>query len=371
MTRKLLFFGLFSFILTSAFADMVYLKNKNNIEGIIEKEDENRIILNIGYGEITIERKDIDNIYRSTEQEQRALRKTWSSKYFTRPEFIPESLRAMAKDFNELEDIRAKAIENKRTKDKSKDKISKLENELEKLGAELAKVSAKITQFKPEDNLGEYNSLVEESNSLLAQIRLNEYNKDIFQKQIVVLDKEVSGYFNDLSLFKKKFKQAYADLSKDTSNKDGSYFFEGVKKKLEEMDKDFTGHKIDYSRLGPHIIVNALLNNLVKAELIVDTGASLVVISQQIADKLGLELKDKEKERILLVTLADGTKVEAKAVLLKSIKVGEVEVENVPTAVLNREVTSEDGLLGMSFLEKFLVSIDPKENRLILEEFNP
>ncbi len=34
------------------------------------------------------------------------------------------------------------------------------------------------------------------------------------------------------------------------------------------------------------------------------------------------------------------------------------------------EGTVEDGLLGMSFLENFKVSIDSKENTLILDEFN-
>ncbi len=31
----------------------------------------------------------------------------------------------------------------------------------------------------------------------------------------------------------------------------------------------------------------------------------------------------------------------------------------------------EDGLLGMSFLEKFVIRIDANDNKLVLEEFNP
>jgi predicted aspartyl protease len=45
---------------------------------------------------------------------------------------------------------------------------------------------------------------------------------------------------------------------------------------------------------------------------------------------------------------------------------------NVPAAIIDKKGTSdEDGLLGMSFLKNFLVRINTKENKLILEEFSP
>ena len=58
--------------------------------------------------------------------------------------------------------------------------------------------------------------------------------------------------------------------------------------------------------------------------------------------------------------------------ILESLKVKDAELKNVQAAVLkDRAPTPEDGLLGMSFLENFLVSLDVKANRLILEQFYP
>lgn len=365
----LVFIYSFSFFAAVAFADMIYLKNKNSMEGIIEKEGNDTIILNVGYGRITLDKRDIQSIYKYSSQEQAALEERWSYQYFTRPEFIPDSLKYIAQDFNNLESARDTAIASKKEKDKAQQEIQELETELAKSKADLAQVNTKLTQLKPEDNLKEYNLLVEKTNSLLAQINLNEYNKTQLQKQITALDKNISGYINEVRLFRDRFSQIDDALTPE-AKEEGKYFFSGVEKKIDEMSNDFIKHDITYNRSGLSIIVEAWLNNLVKVNLIVDTGASLVILSQEIIDKLGLDLKDEGSP--MLVTLADGRKVKAKSVILKSVKVGEAEVKNVQAAVLeDKEVTDEDGLLGMSFLENFLVNIDVKANRLVLQNFNP
>lgn len=366
---RVLFLCFLVFIPTLAFSDMVYLKNENAIEGIIEKEDGAKITLNIGYGKITLDKKDIEYIYRYNPAEQDALRKNWSYLYFMRPEFIPRSLKDLAQDFNNLDNLRDLAKESKKASDKTKTEIENLENELEKLNANLVSISKKLVRLKPEDNLAQYNSFVDEFNSLLAKIRLAEYNKGMLWKQIVTLDQKISEYINDFSLLKKRFKEMRSVLEGGLKEKD-RYFFEAVNNKLDEMGSDFTRHTIDYHRYGLSIVVDCLLNGSVKANLILDTGSTLVVISKNIADKLGIDMSKRESS--ILITLADGRKAKASTVILERMKVKDVELKNVQAAVLeNSEASEEDGLLGMSFLENFLVSIDVKGNRLILEEFNP
>lgn len=351
------------------FSDMIYLKNKSTMEGIIEKEDENKITLDMGYGKLALLKKDIEYIDRYNLKEQADLRNSWHSQYFTRPEFIPAYLQDIAIEFNQLVGLRDIAIKGKINKDKASEEIKRLENELKGLEANLAGVSDKLTRLKPEDNQKEYNSLVEEFNSLVAKIKLLEYNKDGLHKQIGALDKETTDYLNNFNLFRKKFRDIYAALGEE-SKEQNRYFFAGINKKLNELDNDFARHKIDYDQYGSNIVVEALLNDLVKAHLVVDTGASLVIISSEIADKLGLNISKEESS--ILVTLADGREVKAIPVILESLKVKDAELKNVQAAVLkDRAPTPEDGLLGMSFLENFLVSLDVKANRLILEQFYP
>ncbi len=367
--NRILFLCLFMAITPClAFSDMIYLK-MGEIEGIIEKEDQNTVVLNIGAGTITLEKKDIKYIQRYIPSEQNELKERWKYKYFTRPEFIPAYLQDIAIEFNRLEGLRDAAIKAKIEQDKASEEIKRLDNELKELQANLAGASNRLASCKPKDNQKEYNSLVEEFNSLVAKIKLLEYNKDGLHKQLGALDKKTTEYVNDLNLFRKKFKDVYAALGEE-SKEQNRYFFAGINKKLNELDNDFTRHVIDYDRHGSNIVVEAVLNDLVKAHLVVDTGASLVIISSEIADKLGLDTG--RKESFILVTLADGREIKANPVILESLKVKDAELKNVRAAVLeNKAPTQKDGLLGMSFLENFVAKIDAKGNRLILEEFNP
>jgi clan AA aspartic protease (TIGR02281 family) len=101
-----------------------------------------------------------------------------------------------------------------------------------------------------------------------------------------------------------------------------------------------------------------------------DTGASLVVLRKNIAQKLGIDLRNVQSD--LKMQLADGRQVNVKSLVLESIKVQNAEAKNVEAAVILDEETqgSEfyDGLLGMSFLRKFNFKIDQKEKKLILEK---
>jgi len=350
---------------------MIYIKNmENNIEGIVEREDINSVVFNIGCGMITLGKKDIKYIRRYAPAEQNALRERWKYKYFTRPEFIPDNLKDLAREFNNLGTIRYAAIENKREKDRTVKQIEGKELELQELNAKLATTSDNLIATKPKEDLEKYNGLVNELNLLVAKIKSIEYNKSLLQRELITLDKKVSGYINEFLVFRKRFMDQY-DAVDEKSKEQNRPFFEGVKKELSLMESNFTKHTIDFNRYGLGIMVDAVLNRLLKANLIVDTGASVMVISKEIADKLGLNFTTKESATIL-VSLADGSKVKAYPTILESVKVGDVEVKNVRTAVLqNSQATEEDGLLGMSFLEKFVIRIDAKSNKLILEEFSP
>lgn len=115
-------------------------------------------------------------------------------------------------------------------------------------------------------------------------------------------------------------------------------------------------------------VVEALLNNKIKAALLVDSGASRVVISEAIAKQLGIEDLD-EKPKIH-ATLADGSITTGIAITLDSVKVGDSEVKDVDTTVSKTPPGGGlDGLLGMTFLQYFHVKLDSKENCLILEKY--
>jgi clan AA aspartic protease (TIGR02281 family) len=124
--------------------------------------------------------------------------------------------------------------------------------------------------------------------------------------------------------------------------------------------------KVPFTQEGDSIMVEALLNKKLKVNLVLDTGASTVLLSNKITKKL--RIKSNQGSSVQ-VQMADGRKVDAKYIVLDSVSVKGVEAEDVGAVVFSDDVKMEsyDGLLGMSFLNKFNFQIDTENNKLILE----
>jgi len=119
-----------------------------------------------------------------------------------------------------------------------------------------------------------------------------------------------------------------------------------------------------------HLIVETLLNKKTKVNLMLDTGSSLIVLSNKAAQDLRIPPSNDPRDFIFLV-MADGRKVGARKIVLDSVSVQGSELKKVEAAVLLKEesnLLSGDGLLGMSFLKRFSFKIDRKANKLVLEK---
>ena len=116
---------------------------------------------------------------------------------------------------------------------------------------------------------------------------------------------------------------------------------------------------------GKILIVSASINQRGTGRYIVDTGATYCVISQERAKELSLSgRKDGEKIR---VATANGV-VEATLGEARRIDVGDAVARDVPVAVMAGDpVPGFDGLIGLSFLQKFKYSVDSTEHVLKLE----
>ncbi|MBU4342990.1 MAG: retroviral-like aspartic protease family protein [Candidatus Omnitrophica bacterium] len=124
-------------------------------------------------------------------------------------------------------------------------------------------------------------------------------------------------------------------------------------------------HIISLDKRGNSLIANTLLNRKVRAELVLDTGCSETQISEEVASELGLTYSPC---KTVLCQVADGRQVNGKEVVIKEIKLGTVRVTNVRAIVLGSDNFGQNGLLGMSFLEKFIFKIDSEKGELILQK---
>ena len=143
-------------------------------------------------------------------------------------------------------------------------------------------------------------------------------------------------------------------------------------KKPESPDVTALQHPkdVDVSREKGHIFVEAVLNNKVKAQLLLDTGASIILLSNEIGRKLGIDTAKSKKRQLVELVMGDGRKVQARYVRLDTVSVQGVQAKRIDAAILlegANEANFKDGLLGMSFLKKFNFEIDQSNNRLILK----
>jgi thioredoxin-like negative regulator of GroEL/predicted aspartyl protease len=102
-----------------------------------------------------------------------------------------------------------------------------------------------------------------------------------------------------------------------------------------------------------------------KSKLMLDTGASGIVVDRRLADKVGL----KQIAASTIGGIGDRGEVRGYVALAPSIKVGGLEFQDCPVQVIDRRsVVDEDGLIGADVFEKFLVGLDFAHQKLRLSE---
>ncbi|MFH1771910.1 MAG: retropepsin-like aspartic protease [Candidatus Omnitrophota bacterium] len=360
---------LFGFLCSVCMADMIYLKNGRNIEGKIIKEDSQRITIDVGIGKMSLEREDIERIERYGHADQTLLNDKWGKLYYDHPDFVPERLKDILDAFNDLKKARADARRARDDRDTTVKKIDKLNIEIHEINIKLSSISNGLSEADPKKNVNHYNSLVKEHNSLIANIKLIQDETAELKKQLSELEGAVSGYVDKAQAFKAMLIERRSHLSASLSSQE-KFFFSEMESSLSMVDDDFTKYEVGYSNTSGGIVVNALLDRSVRANFLVDTGATHTTISSDIARRLG---RSPEKDTAyFFATVADGRKAKAYPLILESLRVGGVEMQNVEAAVLEgQESLGVDGLLGMNFLGNFVMEIDSKSNKLILKEFNP
>lgn len=138
-----------------------------------------------------------------------------------------------------------------------------------------------------------------------------------------------------------------------------------LKNKLKNTTK-----KINLGFEGGHYTVSALINGTAKARLLIDTGASVVVLPIEYKEYLQFD-ETKSKHNPIYLKIANGQKIKAWPVVLQNISIGDVTAKNVEAAILSKTVQGfgpTDGLLGMSFLKRYNFSFDFKNKCLMLAE---
>lgn len=348
-----------------AYADILFLKNGQQIEGIIEKEDGEEIILDVGFGTIALKKAEVLRTEQSDAYGREAIVEQQQSEYFETGRWVPKGAEELFRRFKEIRNDRDNALRAKIKKEDFFRKQTKLESEIASLKQKYSPLAEDLKTVYPKKAAYRHNKLVKEMNLLTATIQAHYADVETLDKQIAEVDIKIHRYLGVYRDFKQYAQEKIRELRKGETEEKDRAFYDGIEHSLKEMEGDFLQETVTSHHRGSNLIVNAILNDKVTVSLIVDTGASLTVLSQEVAKQLGIGPKSALGE--IDTVVADGRVVKAQAILLDSITVGKARVERSMAAVLPSSEFKVDGLLGMSFLKHFVVQVDAKNDLLILE----
>jgi clan AA aspartic protease (TIGR02281 family) len=174
-------------------------------------------------------------------------------------------------------------------------------------------------------------------------------------------EKGTVHFTDDLSNIPERY---LPDAEKRKAPKDSD--LPGVKEKLPPLlmpkISGPEGFEVQLFRRGELWLAEVILNGQLKRHLIIDTGASFTLINQEIRKDLGLTLN--ETTPFIPMATVSGV-ILTPLMTLRSIKVGNAEVENVE-AVVHNMPSGQAGLLGNSFLNKFKVVLDSAQAKMTL-----
>ena len=112
------------------------------------------------------------------------------------------------------------------------------------------------------------------------------------------------------------------------------------------------------------LLVSVVVDGKYTEEMIVDSGASSILLPAKTANKLGVEVK--ADAPLITLVMADGREIQGKRVVLAKVRVGKFTVENVEAVVLGANAVAAEPLLGMSFLGHFKFEVNSQQRKLTM-----
>lgn len=360
--------AIFFFLANDLSADTVRLKNKNSINGIIAEENERSVVLNIGCGTVTLSRADIDSIEKSSEPANISMMKEWKRRYFESFPAPTETEQRLLEEFKALRYKKEQLVRSAIRRDNAAKEISGLQTEISQLQDKLLKLGEELKGADPRKDIIRYNALAIEFNSVSNKLNdtINMLNE--LEDNYRAFDEQSVRYVDTFLGFLEDFQRQYDKLANSSLTQQQKEFYANLKERLDMLSQDIRHEEIAFTREKESVVVMATLNGRIKTPMIVDTGASLTIISKDMARRLGIDKRELKQDLELVV--ADGRRIPAKFVLLDSVKVGNVAAKGVEAAIIDdTETKAVQNLLGMSFLRNFSFSINPEKKQLLLNYF--
>lgn len=174
-------------------------------------------------------------------------------------------------------------------------------------------------------------------------------------------EKGTIHFTDDLSSIPEKYRPD-AETRKPTKEISAPKPQGNSKPSLPQKVSEPEGITVDLFRKHELLLAEVILNSRIRQYFIVDTGASFTLINRPTAKELGITI---DENTPFMPIFTASSLIFTPLVTLRSIRVGEAEVENVDVLIHDMPSTTA-GLLGNTFLNKFKVMIDSANGKMTL-----
>jgi clan AA aspartic protease (TIGR02281 family) len=292
-------------------------------------------------------------------------------KYILHEDYAPPGQQDLLQAFQALEAQRTTALQSRQRIVELQQNLENTVQELQQLQEQAARASSRLTPLpaKPtREAVEQYNRTVAEVNAIRTRMLALNINPVEKLNTMDQCRRTISQYTTALFAFADRAKQRQSRGGGTDKPKLVADFFAELHARLQTYQGEITQVRLPYQANKRQVVVKARLNGQAEGFFVVDTGATTVTISEDLARRLNLPQSLHEAQ----ISLADGSTRKARSVLLRSVEVEGARVENVVAVVMPDSPTDGiDGLLGMSFLMEFNIQLDPVTHSLTLNRFAP
>lgn len=354
--------------LGTARGDRVHLHTGRAVEGLVTQASDTEVVVNVGVGSTRLKRSGIIRIDYSTPAEAAAIRQAWRRRYFLHDEYVPYGYEALARAFRDLQSRRRAAVKARRALKALRAADRKGKQDVRSLRDKLVTASGKLGSMEPADDVAAYNRLVADVNTLRADMTVAGHERESLPEREKAQMQALESYRKALPVFGAKLAQALTpDRLPGTVEDD---FLTRLAQEFARCEQEWTTAAAPAHRRKDCTVVKVTVNDRTDGNFIVDTGAAVVTLSRAFADRADVAVE--EKDNTVTVVMADGSRREGVAAVLKAVRVGDMTAGDIDAVILpEAPAAGLDGLLGMSFLRRFNVRLEAGTGRLLLQEFRP
>ncbi|MEK7390233.1 MAG: retropepsin-like aspartic protease [Elusimicrobiota bacterium] len=345
----------------SARADVIHLKNGNRMEGVITSRTDSQVTLDFGYGSTVIETADIARIQKADKKQALQTAEKLKRRQYESGLAIPRGAERLNDLYSRAQAQREQALESRALSRDLDEEAEQIQDSLPAVKSNYASLTSDLSRSDPRSNPAGYNRLVSEVNKAATGVQSANLRLEEIERLKKEAEKRVHHYLESY----RRLQEYAAGAGKELLTRESDYYA-WLREELATMEGDFRRDNIPAQKTDTGVYVNVVLNGDKTVKLLVDTGASMTVLYREAV--AGLRLPAKARLGPAQSKVADGRIVTVEVMRLDSMAVGKSRVSNVLVAAAPTSGQGFDGLLGMTFLSRFVVRIDGAQGRLILED---